>query len=104
MFFCAEGKAKPEEVSFRLRNEVYNRTSRKAGFNSGKKSITQGCKTQAQYIVDPLVQRGFRISGSPDRILLDKNKKSDTNPTEGHSFFLAFKNVATPIPSFRKEP
>jgi len=30
-------------------------------------------------------------SDSPDRILLDKNKKLDTNPTEGHSFFLALK-------------
>jgi len=58
------------------------------GFNYGKKWITQGCKNQAQYIVDLLVQRGFQISGSPGRTLLDKSQKLVANETEGDSFWM----------------
>ena len=57
-----------------------------AAVSSGKESITQGCKNQAQYIVDSLLQRGFQSFHSPDRILLDKTIKLDTNAIEGHSF------------------
>jgi len=86
MLCSAEGKNKPEKVTFRLRDEASNSASRKAGFNSGKKSITQGRKNQIQYIVGPILQRCFQISGTPDRILLDKTNKLDTNQTEGYSF------------------
>ena len=38
-----------------------------------------------------LTLRMCRSSDSADGILLDKNKKLDTNQSEGHSFFLALK-------------
>ena len=51
----------------------------------GKKSVTQGFKSQAQYIVVPLLRPGFQSFHSPDGIFLDKNQKLVVNENEGDS-------------------
>jgi hypothetical protein len=57
-----------------------------AAVSSGKKSITQGCKNQAQDIV------GDRFNDVPEAaviitFLLDKNQKLVVNESEGNSFW-----------------
>jgi hypothetical protein len=63
----------------------YNRTAGEQVEDCGKKSINQGCKNQAQYIVDPLSRRGFQSFHSPDGLLLDKSQKLVVNESEDDS-------------------
>ena len=76
---------------FWLHSQTYDKVELKEIIDSGKKPLILRYRKQAQDMVDLLLWQCELSFDSPDGILLDKNKKLETNAIEGYSFWIVHK-------------